>query len=214
MTYLELVNKVLIRMREDEVISYTNNTYSKLIGEFINQAKREVEDIWHWTVLRSSISIPTVASTSSYSLTGATNRTKILHAINNTEDTIMKIVPHNYLYNQQDLGTSQTAAPIYYIYDGETSDVPDIKVWPIPDGVYSLKFYGHFPQADLASDSTELIVPDLPVILGAYALAVSERGEDGGASFDETMVIYNRVLSDFIAMDSAKVPHETEWMVE
>lgn len=214
MTYLELVNKVLIRMREDEVTGYTDTAYSKLIGEFVNQVKREVEDIWHWTALRSSISINTSASTSSYSLTGTINRTKILHAINNTEDTIMKIVPHNYLYNQQDLGTTQEAAPIYYIYDGETSDVPDIKVWPVPDRVYSLKFYGYFPQADLSSNSTELVVPDLPVILGAYALAVSERGEDGGASFDESMAIYNKVLGDFIAMDSTKVPHETDWIVD
>jgi hypothetical protein len=214
MTYLELINKVLIRMREDEVTGYDDTAYSKLMGEFVNQIKREVEDSWHWTSLRSSISINTVASTSSYTLTGVTNRTKITHVINNTEDVVMRIVPHNYLYNQQDLGTTQEAAPIYYIYDGETSNEPNIKVWPVPEQVYSLKFYGHFPQADLASNSTELVVPDLPVILGAYALALSERGEDGGASFDESMVLYNRALSDFIAMDSARVPHETDWMVD
>jgi len=214
MTYLELINKVLIRLREDVVTSYIETSYSSLIGEFINQTKREVEDAWHWTALRSSISIDTTAATSTYSLTGTIGRTKILHVINNTQDTIMELVPNNYLYNQQDLGVSQESAPIYYGYDGQTLDVPDVIVWPIPDGVYSLKFYGHFPQEDLSDNSTELTVPDLPVILGAYALALSERGEDGGASFDESMMIYNRTLSEFIAMDAAKVPDETVWTVD
>ena len=38
MTYLNLVNSVLRRLREDEVTSVTNDTYSKRVGGFVNDA--------------------------------------------------------------------------------------------------------------------------------------------------------------------------------
>ena len=42
MTYLNLVNNVLRRMREEEVASVSSNTYSKMVGDFVNDAKRAV----------------------------------------------------------------------------------------------------------------------------------------------------------------------------
>ncbi len=52
MTYLEAINKVLRRLREDEVASPNTSAYSKLIGEFVNDANRLVEDAWDWAELR------------------------------------------------------------------------------------------------------------------------------------------------------------------
>ena len=43
MTYLELVNDVLIRLREAEVETVSQTDYSKLIGKFVNDAKRSEE---------------------------------------------------------------------------------------------------------------------------------------------------------------------------
>ena len=54
MTYLEAINKVLRRLREDEVPSPDSTAYSKLIGDFVNDAKRLVEDSWNWSGLRKS----------------------------------------------------------------------------------------------------------------------------------------------------------------
>ena len=51
MTYLELVNDVLIRLREAEVETVSQTDYSKLIGKFVNDAKRQVEDAYSWNVL-------------------------------------------------------------------------------------------------------------------------------------------------------------------
>ena len=48
MTYLQLVNKVLVRLREDQVTSVASNDYSLLVGEFVAQAASEVEDAWNW----------------------------------------------------------------------------------------------------------------------------------------------------------------------
>ena len=62
MTYLEAVNKVLRRLREDEVVSVSSNPYSKLIGELINDAKRIVEDAWDWSSMRTTLTVDTTGS--------------------------------------------------------------------------------------------------------------------------------------------------------
>ena len=74
MTYLQLVNSVLRRLREDEVTTVGQNAYSKLIGEFVNDAKRTVEDSYDWTALRTTLTVSTTTDTFNYVLTGSQNR--------------------------------------------------------------------------------------------------------------------------------------------
>ena len=62
-TYLDLINDVLVRLREPQVLSVSQNTYSSLIGKLINDAKREIEDSWNWDVLRSTVSFTTQQGT-------------------------------------------------------------------------------------------------------------------------------------------------------
>ena len=71
MTLLELVNDVLIRLREPVVTTFNETTYSTLVAKFVNDAKRQVEDAFSWNSLGQTITVTTVASTPSYSLTGA-----------------------------------------------------------------------------------------------------------------------------------------------
>jgi hypothetical protein len=61
MTYLNIVNNVLRRMREDEVTSVSSSTYSKMVGDFVNDAKRIIEDSWDWSALRTTLTITTTA---------------------------------------------------------------------------------------------------------------------------------------------------------
>jgi hypothetical protein len=76
MTYLQLVNSVLRRLREDEVTTVGQTSYSKLIGEFVNDAKRTVEDSYDWTALRTTLTVSTTTDTFNYVLTGSQNRMK------------------------------------------------------------------------------------------------------------------------------------------
>jgi hypothetical protein len=69
-TYLELVNDILVRMREPEVSTVQENTLSKLIGKLVNDAKRQVEDAYKWSALITDIPLTTVADTSTYAVTG------------------------------------------------------------------------------------------------------------------------------------------------
>jgi len=63
MTYLQLINNVLIRLRETQVSTNNETSYSTLIGLFVNDAKRQIEDAFSWNVLGQTVTITTVAAT-------------------------------------------------------------------------------------------------------------------------------------------------------
>lgn len=214
MTYLQIVNAVLRRLREDEVTTYAENSYSKLIGDFVNEAKREVEDAWNWNQLRSTIRITCVPGTFEYTLTGAGNRFRILQVLNDSEDFEMRRVPYSFM-NRLFLtsGTVQTGHPEFYDINGNSSGDPNINVWPIPSATDYLNFNMVLPQADFDDDADVIIVPSMPVILGAFAKAVSERGEDGSISFAEAYGNYSNAMSDAIALDSCNISEELVWRV-
>ena len=79
MTYLDLVNNVLRRIRETEVSSVQSTAYSKLIGDLINDAKDLVETSWDWSALRTTLTITTTADVFNYSLTGSQNNICLLY---------------------------------------------------------------------------------------------------------------------------------------
>ena len=212
MTYLQLINSVLRRLREDEVATVSQSNYAKLIGDFVNETKREVEDAWSWVQLRSTIQVTTVASTYNYTLTGSGDRYRILQVLNNTDEYDMRLASYKWM-NRVLLGTPQEASPLYYNISGSTSGDADVDIYPVPDKVYTIDYNMVIPQDDFTADGDTLTVPSWPVILGAYAKALSERGEDGGTQFAETAKMYNFALGDAIAIDAQKVPHELTWDV-
>jgi hypothetical protein len=212
MTYLELVNNVLRRMREDEVSTVTENTYSKMVGDFVNDAKNIVEAAWDWSGLRTTLTVTTSADIFNYVLTGSQNRVKALNVINDTSNVFMEYRPatwfdDNYL-NQDPVSGS----PQYYTYNGvNSSGDTQIDVYPKPDGVYAIRFNCVFRNPELSADVDELVIPSAPVIHLAIALLARERGETGGTSAPEYFAIADNYLSDAIALDAQKHPDETIW---
>jgi hypothetical protein len=90
MTYLNLVNNVLRRLRETEVSSVQTTAYSKLIGDIVNDAKDLVENSWDWSALRTTLTITTTADVFNYALTGSQNSIKELNVLNYTSHIIMR----------------------------------------------------------------------------------------------------------------------------
>jgi len=86
MNYLTLVNSVLRRLREAEVASVSTNSYSKLVGDFVNDAKRMVEDSWDWSGLRDTKTVTTSNGTQEYTLSGVDHSFKLLDANNDTSN--------------------------------------------------------------------------------------------------------------------------------
>lgn len=212
MTYIELINKVLIRLREDTVDDLSQ-PYTQLIGEFVNESKREVEDSWRWVQLRTTVQVPATAGNSRYTLTGSGDRSKIMYVINDTDDFEMKLANSKWMTLQFTTATTQQGAPIYYDLNGQTSGDSNVDVFPIPDASYNLNFNMVIPQSELTAISEELTVPDYPVLLGAYAKAIAERGEDSGLSYRDALVNAEKALSDAIAMDAINTPSELIWEV-
>jgi hypothetical protein len=75
-TFLQLVNDVLVRLRETTVVTNNSTAYSTLIGAFVNDAKREVEDAWQWSGLLDYFTFTVqTAGVYQYETTGATTQT-------------------------------------------------------------------------------------------------------------------------------------------
>jgi hypothetical protein len=210
MTYLELVNKVLIRLRENTVTSVQESPYSQLIGEFVNVVKREVEDAYNWSSLRTTITANTSTGLYSYELTSSTTRCRILDVWNDTDDIEMKYQTTRW-FDRQFQGTDpEEGSPTYYNFNGVSTEGDHlVDVYPIPDGTYALRFNIVKPQADLDADGDVINIPYQLVIEGALARAISERGDDGG--YTEQEARYNRILGDYISNEAGLRPEETTW---
>jgi hypothetical protein len=213
MTYLELINDVLVRLRETTVSTTTETTYSTLIGKFVNDAKRQIEDAFSWNALGQTITVTTTASTASYSLTGAGQKFQVMDVINTTSNvglTNISFVDMNRKLNFTPLVNS---IPTEFAFDGvDASYDTKVNLYPIPDGAYTIKFALTVPQATLSSSSTVVLVSDVLVAQNAYARALVERGEDGGLSSSEAYLLYKSMLSDQIALEGTRYPENQEFV--
>jgi len=213
MTYLELINDVLIRLRETTVATSNQTTYSTLIGKFVNDAKRQVEDAYGWNVLGQTVTIPTVAGTYVYSMTGAGQKFQVMDAINITSNVGLRNISFVEMNRFQNFVPAISGIPEYYSFDGVDGN-GDTKVvlYARPDNVYTLAFALTVPQATLTSDSTSVLVPDVLVAQNAYARALVERGEDGGLASSEAYQLYRSMLSDYIALEGTRYPENQEFV--
>jgi hypothetical protein len=213
MTYIQLVNNVLIRLRERTVDTTTQSEYSSLIGILINDAKEEVENAWNWSACRTTLQGSTVAGIFNMELQSAESRFTIIDAWDATSNRKLKpksVEDFNELYLSTD--TPEEGSPLYYCFNGVSEDGDTlVDFYPIPDAVYTILFNATVRSVDLVDDSDYLLVPDKPVALLAYAMAIEERGEDGGASSTNAFFKAQRSLSDQIAHDVSKHPEEIVW---
>lgn len=211
-TYLELVNDVLVRLREAEVQTVSQTSYSKLISKFINDGKRQVEDAFDWNALRTTIAVNTTIGAYKYTLTGAGIRFKVIDVINDTDNYKLDAANTSYM-NELFLSNPPNAAPQYYNFNGvDSSNDTQVDIFPIPDAVYNIKFNVIKPQDELSSNTDVLLVPNEPVIFYAYARALAERGEDGGLISGEAYQLYLQSLADHVSIESVRVTPDNTWV--
>ena len=214
-TYLETVNNVLRRLREPTVNSVNDTAYSSMIGIFVNDAKREVEDAADWNVLSTTITVNTVADTYNYTLTGSGTRFRIIDVLNDTKDVQMRSAPTTWMNTQFLMTSSQKSSPVYYNFNGvDSSNDTQVDLFPIPDGVETLRFNLIVPQAQLTSDSTTIKVPSHLIEMLAYAKAIAERGEDGGNLSSEAYALYKNALANEISIERNHYEDEMTWVAK
>jgi hypothetical protein len=213
MTYLELVNDVLVRLREPEVATVSASAYSKMIGQFVNDSKRQVEDSYNWNALTETLTADTTADVFNYVLDGSGQRFRVIDVLNDTSNTFLRLAATQWMDQQFLLTTPQKGSPQYYNFNGvDSNGDTQVDLFPIPNGVYSIRFNIIKPQTPLVNNTDSLLVPHEPVVFFAYARALAERGEDGGLPSSEAYQLYLKSLSDAIALESGRYLEEQEWI--
>jgi predicted nucleic acid-binding Zn ribbon protein len=213
-TYLDAVNEVLVRLRETPVTAPTDTAYSRLIGTYINDAKRQVEDAYNWNALSATITVDTSDNIFRYIMTGSGQRFRVLDAINQEKDWFM--IPEttgkmNELFMNQ--GTVLKGPPERYNFNGTDANGDTfVDLYPVPDGDYSIYFNVIAPTPKLVGTNDTILVPSEPVIFLAYSKALVERGEDNGLLSSEAYQLYLNSLADHIAIESNKYQDEITWV--
>jgi len=222
MTYKELINEVLVRLREETVASDWSgaindntsvNDYQKVIGSLVNDAKRSIESYHDWLILRETKDINTIAGTKNYSLASG-QEFKVLDVVNNSTGNQLAQVTRTYL-NSIMYPTDPTGEPNYYGFNGaDSSNNLKVDLSPIPDVVQTISFDIVKYQDTLTNATTVVKIPSQPIILGAYARAIAERGEDGGTQSSIAAQEAASSLAQAVMMDSGNAKYENDWYVE
>ena len=214
MTYLNLVNNTLRRLREETVATVEDTDYSALIGIFVNDALRYVESAWDWSVLRTTFPITTVAGTNKYSLTDFGTRSEVLYVHDETNNRViaqesLQRIRELALSNDSVRGTIQ-----YYAIEGvDANNDAQIRFYQTPDSVVNLNVYGVKRGSVLVNDTDTTPLPSAIIEQFAFAYALRERGETGGQSAGEQVALAQVDLTNAVALDANLRPEEVTWTV-
>lgn len=217
MTYLELVNDVLIRLREDTIDSIGGSSQAELndpvaymVKQFVNDAKRLVEDAHTWNALRNEWVVVTSKGTSTYPLTGSGGRA-VLDAVYSAWGGAIREATLNKIRKDSLRGGENT--PMYYAIDGtDANGDARIRLSPTPKAAGDFHVYGFQYQPDLQKDTDVLKVPHKPVVYFALAMAARERGEVGGQTSTDIFGLAKGYMSDAIAIDAASNSLDDIWI--
>jgi len=222
MTFRELINEVLIRLREETIAtdwsgnindSSTVTDYQKVIGSLINDSKRNVESYHDWLVLRETVDVATVDGTRNYNLSSG-QEIKVLDVTNQATGGKLVQVSRQYI-NSTLYPTDNSGEPMYYAFNGADSD-SNLKVdlEPKPNSVQTISFDVVKYQDELKTASTKIKIPTKPVVLGAWARAITERGEDGGTNTGVIAMEVSESINQAVILDSGNVQYESEWYIK
>lgn len=235
MTYREIINSVLRRLREDTISSdwsgdindSTLTPYQKLIGELVNDAKQNVESYHDWNALRETFNVRLKTGNMQYTLgdalRGAGVSFKVIDVINQNTGNTLKQVPNDWINEQVfPLAQAGSGEPTTYAFNGVSqagaNREPDFNIdfYPIPSStennqIVSVNIVG--AQDDLNTASEVLRVPSQPVILGAWARAIAERGEDGGTQYSSVAAEARDSLLQAVMLDAGNFEYERDFYV-
>jgi len=218
MAYLQLVNAVLIRLRENTIASgqIDSNPFYRLIGSTINDAKDTIEDAWQWSSLRSTEDVGVAVDESVVELPDSTdNHYHMGDVLHKELGFYLEFKPESWMrkqYANNDSSPVPSGTPRYWAHTEEgLNGEKQLKIYPPNDTTCNLSIHSIKHQDTLTLSSDRLKIPALPVYSLATALASRERGEIGGTPVSELFAIAATHLSDAIAHDTDKFPEETIW---
>jgi len=232
MTYREIINSVLRRLREDTIDSdwsgdlydsVSVSDYQKLIGELVNDSKKNVESYHDWNALRESFNVKTQSGNMQYTLgdalRGAGVSFKVLDVICQDTGQVLSQVTNDWINEQVfPLAQASSGLPTYYAFNGISQAgvdrEPDFNIdfYPVPNSEQTISVNIVGAQKELTTAAQVLRVPSQPVILGAWARAIGERGEDGGSISSAVAAEARDSLNLCIQLDAGNMEYERDWV--
>jgi len=226
-TYLQLVNKVLVNLRESQVTDLSS-PYAQLVGEFINQAKEKVEDAWRWKSLSSTFAFTTVANQTAYPISAAavapavssslgiypTGREEILEdeegnvqvfdvttAITGSLMRLARLTRENEFALNTFLATQSQIQCNFFSYVSTTAQGLFTLV-QASEGGRIINIQMKIPQDEFSIGTEIILVPWRPVVSWATFLALEERGEELSEKSSLYMDRHNQELQRSIEQDT------------
>ena len=213
MTFLELVNAVLVRLREPEVTNVTSNKYTKLIAALVNDAKRAVEDAAPWVQLTETISVTTSSGVADYDLVDTNERSTVYSVIADTSKLTLRRSSARHLIEQKQRESSNGTPDRWAVIGTATTGELKLRLYPTPSGAVDYSVNAYIPDADLVNNSDTLSVPSEPVFMRAYAYAIKERGEDNGQAYREALDQARNVLARYLVLNNSSAGTTGQWQV-
>lgn len=207
MTYLGLINKVMVELREP-IVSDLTGEFTQLVGQKVNQAKRDVE-AHPWSYLRTEIDFNTVIGQQDYALAGTNERSylvkdtagraQVFNITSGREGRLIE-VPREIHRPEMAWNLASNTDPSRFSVK-RTNTTITLSLYPKPDAVYNLRAVVVIPQTDLSAAGDTLSVPEAPVYLLAAAYVAAERGDGGGTQSQLLMEQGQMALISAINLD-------------
>lgn len=203
MTVIEIVNKVLRRLREDQITSLSETDYAEMVTDFVVDIHKELLD-YDWSSMEHTINVPVDANQ------------RVLDLSRNESDggdvtdasrvpTVDSIPIWAKVFDSSstalgfpiDIALPEDLDSLYYEYTTQRALYPsavsfraspdraglEALLYPVPSVARHLRVRMWTPEdeIDTTTDATRtLLVPWKPIYLGALYLALNERGEEVG----------------------------------
>jgi len=212
MTYIEYVNKVLVRLREEQVMQVvgSDDNVVNLVAELVNDARRQVASAHTWNAYNTTWIQPTTISSDVVALSGA-GKAAVIDSVYRADGQPVRLRQLSALRRLAAQG-NETGSPYFFSPDGvDGSSDLRLRLYPTPDAVENLTIHGFQQPDDLAADDDVCLLPSQAVFSLAYALAAAERGEVGGQPTAELFALAQRDVSDAIALDASLNTLDDVW---
>ncbi len=238
MTYLEMVNEVLVRMREDEITSVNdpdNDPQQKIVCKFVNDARRFVDKSHTWNAQRKIWIVDLGFDVSGYTIPDSNESASVYTVRWGGTSNCLNEVNERWISRQK----KQLGKPMYYAPSFSDNNELTVRFWPVPGEDYvgssagvseyaagdyteaeyggaigsdvNILMEGYKVSAPMKNDDDLIRLPIDPVMYYALAYASRERGEIGGQGSTELFQLANQYLSDAIAWDVNNSDKEYVW---
>lgn len=228
-----VLNRVLTAIREplvDVLASSVTDPLQLMLLEFLNEIKEEIESAHDWRALRQRFAFTLTANTSSASIVGTNERSRVVRAKSYQSGEFVPLVfdvtapsspvslvemPLNQLqWRIESESPNTTTQPSFFAMD-TSGGMSKLWVYPVPNTPRNLVVYMTVPQAAIAISDLDnsILIPEAPLVKGTVWYAREERGEEMGPQGAFTEERYRTALDDRINEDAANQGESYDLMV-